>query len=344
MLIRRFYRYFVLLVGGVAVLAVLALDGVGALRGLDLSSIDVRFAIRGAQTPHDVAVVGVDQPTFNYLTAHHRSESHWPFPRRLDARVISNLARAGAKVIAVDIQFTEPTDPTDDDALILAVRRAGNVVLATTDVTKGGKTDVFGGGAGLAYSRATPADGQLPLNPDGRIRQMRDQVLGLTTFALAAAERALGHPVPFPGGRNGTTPIDYVGPAKTVPTTSYWSVLDDRFPPGSFRGKVVVVGTTDEALGDIHETPTSNLMSGPEVQANAIDTVLRGFPLSDAPGWLNGALVVVLGLTAPLVALRRSALLGAGATATEIAVLAVVCQLAFDGGTIVGFAYPAKAG
>jgi adenylate cyclase len=342
--VRRFYRWFVLLAGVLVVAFVLALDAIGALGGLESSSIDARFAIRGSQTPHDVVVVGVDQSTFGYLTTHHPGESHWPFPRRLDATVVTNLARAGAKVIAVDIQFTEPTDPADDNALITAVRNADNVVLVTTDVAKGGKTDIFGGGAGLAYSRATPSDGQFVVDSDGRFRRMRDDVEGLTTFAIAAAQRALGHSVRFPGGRDATALIDYGGPAGTVPTISYWRVLENQFAPATVRGKVVVVGATDATLGDIHEAPTSNLMSGAEIQANAIDTALRGFPLSDAPGWLNGLLVIVLGLTAPLIALRRSALVAAAATLIEIAVLAVICQLVFNGGTIVGFAYPALAG
>jgi hypothetical protein len=49
-------------------------------------------------------------------------------------------------VIAYDEQYTEPTDTTDDNDLVLAVRRAGHVVLATTEVAAGGKTRILGGG------------------------------------------------------------------------------------------------------------------------------------------------------------------------------------------------------
>ena len=86
--------------------------------------------------------------------------------------MIDNLKRDGAKVIAYDVQFTEPSeDPAQDNALIEAVRRAGNVVLATTEVGAGGKTRVFGGDVGLRYSRGVAADTGVVNDPGGVIRK-----------------------------------------------------------------------------------------------------------------------------------------------------------------------------
>jgi len=105
--VSRFYRRSVLLAAVVAVAVVLALGAVHAQRGLDLSSIDWRFGIRGSEgPPSEVVVVGIDAATFSYLDAHHPGEAQFPFARRLDPRVISNLARVGAWVIAHDVQFT----------------------------------------------------------------------------------------------------------------------------------------------------------------------------------------------------------------------------------------------
>jgi adenylate cyclase len=342
--VSRYYRRFVVLAGVLTAALVLALAALGLLHSIDLSSIDTRFAIRGSDgPPRGVVVVGIDSATFNYLDNHDPTAAHFPFARRIDARVIANLSRDGAKVIAYDEQFTEPTDPRDDNALILAARAAGNVVMATTEVAAGGKTRIFGGGPGLVFSRAAPADGQFPLDSDGRIRRMRSQILGLTTFPLATADRALGHRVHFLGGRRGSAYIDFRGPAGTVSSVPYWRVLEGRFAPGTFSGKVVVVGATESVLQDIHSTATDVHMPGPEVQANAIDTALRGFPLRPAPGWVNVALVIVLGLAAPLLALRLPVTIAIGLTAVAVAVLAVACQLTFDAGTIVGFVYPCLA-
>ncbi len=344
MRVSRFYRRFVMLTGIAVVAIVLGLGALDALHGLDLSSIDARFAIRGAQSaPSSVIVVGIDAATFSYLDSHNPGAAHFPFKRQLDARVIANLARDGAKVIAYDEQFTEQTNVADDNALMLAVRKVGNVILATTEVGPGGTTHIFGGGQGLAFSRAIPADGQFPIDSDGRIRRMREQILGLTTFSVAAGQRALGHPVRFPGGRNATAYIDFRGPSGTVKAISYWRVFERRFAPGTFRGKTVVIGATEPILQDVHSTPTDVHMYGPEVQANAIDTVLRGFPLRPAPGWLNVVLVIVFAMATPLLALRLSAVLAAGVTVASLTALALTCQLAFDGGTIIGFVYPALA-
>ena len=74
-------------------------------RSLELQTVDARFGIRGTQEqPDDVAIVAVDDRTFSELGR------QWPFPRSLHGRVIDRLREAGAKAIAIDIQFTEPTD------------------------------------------------------------------------------------------------------------------------------------------------------------------------------------------------------------------------------------------
>ena len=64
------------------------------------------------------------------LEAHHRS-ARSPLPRRYDAELIDQLRRAGARTIAIDLEFAQQTDPQDDNALVEAIRRAhGKVVLA----------------------------------------------------------------------------------------------------------------------------------------------------------------------------------------------------------------------
>ena len=121
---------------GVAAAAIaFAADAVGILDSQEQSTVDVRFSIRGAHgAPRGIVLVGIDDVTFNELGL------RWPFPRRLHAQVIDRLRKAGAKVIAYDIQFTEQTDAADDNALVTAVGRAGNVVLSTTAVDA---TDAF---------------------------------------------------------------------------------------------------------------------------------------------------------------------------------------------------------
>src|SRR4051794_30707392 len=71
-------------------------------RSVEWSTVDVRFDVRGAQVPSDVAVVAVDDATLKAL-------GDWPLPRCDHARVIDRIAKAHPRAIAVDIQFTEQT-------------------------------------------------------------------------------------------------------------------------------------------------------------------------------------------------------------------------------------------
>ena len=243
-------------------------------------------------------------------------------------------------VIAYDIQFTEQTEPREDNALIEAVDRTDGVVLATTEVEKGGRTDVFGGDRVLRAIGAKPGSSNFENDEDGVIRRMPYEVAGLKSFARVAADEFRGGRPP--AAKEGTEYIDYAGRPGTVDTVSFSRLVNGRTPPGTFKDKIVVVGATASSLQDVHATPVGEgrVMAGPEIQANSIATALGDFPLQPAPGALNVALIVLLGLVGPGFALSlgpaRAAIVG-----VLVAVLfAVGVQLAFNNGLIVSFLYP----
>jgi HD-GYP domain-containing protein (c-di-GMP phosphodiesterase class II) len=102
-----------------------------------------------------------------------------------------------------------------------------------------------------------------------------------------------------------------------------------------------VVGASSPTLQDVHSTPAATrLMSGPEVQANAIWTLLHGVPLRAAPGWVDALLIVALSLLVPALALRvRPALAALAAPVAGLAYLAVA-RLAFDADVVLAVAAP----
>ncbi|MGA8364119.1 MAG: adenylate/guanylate cyclase domain-containing protein, partial [Solirubrobacteraceae bacterium] len=337
-------RKTVLLIG-VAVVA--AGIGVGAyathlLRRSELQTIDARFSIRGRQAPPpDVTLVAINAATFQELR-NRQLPSEFPFPRHYYAEVIDNLRRAGARVIAMDIEFTHPTDEKDDIALFEAVGRArGKTVLGTEEVARGGRTEILGGN--LAEVGARAAYVGLPEDSDGAIRRFPYSYEGLHGAAVVTAEVATGHPITPSRFEDGTLPIDFAGPAGTVSAIPFYQVLKGQFPPSAVRGKVVIVGATSHILQDIHATATSEGMPGPEVWANATSTLLQGVPLTNAPAWMDVLLIVLLGAAAPLGSLRvrrwRS-LLDAVALAV---VFTIATQIAFNTGWIWTFVYPLLA-
>lgn len=339
----RKVRTLLLLAGAVVVVgAALALDLTHALQRLEYTSVNERFNIRGRQKPpDDVVVVAIDDKSFEELDA------RWPFRRKLHAQVIRNLTRAGAKVIAYDVQFTEPDvdHPGDDDKLIEAVRAQPRAVMATTEVDPNGKTRIFGGALGLRYSRAIPSNSNYENDSDGRIRHVAFKIDGLETFPLAAARAQQGGHLNVPKGNSAW--IDYKGDTPSLRRISFSSVYKGDFPDSAVRGKVVVVGATVPSLQDLHPTSTtgSGLMPGPEIQASSVVTALEGFPLEDAPGWVSIAALVLLGVLAPLLAIRLRIFVALGIGLLALVAFVVGAQIAFNrGGLVLTVVYPVLAG
>jgi adenylate cyclase len=106
--------------------------GTTVFRELDLDTVDWRFSIRGEKDADQFAVVAIDDVTFDKYET-------YPLARRIHARVIRRLKADGARLIAYDIQFSEPApDAVDDNALMDSARAAANVVFATTEVAENG--------------------------------------------------------------------------------------------------------------------------------------------------------------------------------------------------------------
>jgi adenylate cyclase len=328
------------LAGGLGVLGYAA----HILRRSELQTVDARFSIRGKQrVPADLVLVQIDNATMQKFA---QGGLQPPFPRRYDAQVIDRLRHAGARTIALDLEFTHETDRRDDNALIEAIGRArGKTVLAASEVEPGGRTDVLGGPSLLRELGARVGEVRLTVDTDGVARRFAYAYNDLHSFPVVIAETATARAIPASRFNHGTLPIDFVGGPETIRSISYSDVLDGRFSPSLFAGKIVIVGASAPILGDVHATATTGgrQMPGPEIVANATDTALRGVPLRDAPGWVNVALIVLMGIAVPLGSMRLRgwrAFLDALALG---AVFAVAAQVVFNGGDIIVFVYPMLA-
>jgi adenylate cyclase len=79
----------------------------------------------------------------------------------------------------------------------------------------------------------------------------------------------------FPDGR-GQLLINYQGPWGTFPHTSIVDVLQKKFRPGTFQGKLVLIGATATGIGDLRATPFGGSnFPGVEIHANVIDNILN---------------------------------------------------------------------
>jgi len=342
------------LLTAVAVLAVAIaalLSWTGALSRVDDASFDTRLAIRGERAARDdVVVVGVDDTTVNALNL------QWPFPRSLHAHAIDVLTAAGAKVIAYDISFAEPTTPFDeteaaavaaednDIALLDAITRSKRVVLAanefrpSTDGTL--EPNIVFLDEDLAAAEATY--GNTAWAVDTAFRRLPLTLDGVPSFPVAVAERATGERVSEAGFRDGRAPIDYT--QRSLPVIPFSDVVGGSFDADRVRGKVVIVGATASRFGDVHSTPWGSTRPGAEINAQAVASLLNGTPLRDTPGWITAALTLLMGAGVTIAAWRLRPLVGAAVGAALVILLLVAVQVAFNGGHVVALAAPVLAG
>src|SRR3954447_9288479 len=303
--------------------------------GVEDQTVAMRFEARGAHAPSNVAVIAIDDVTFSDL------ERQWPLPRSLHARAIAALRKAGARRIVYDVQFTEPTAEREDVALFNAIQRADDVVLATTETDGRGGTNVLGGDENVRAAGPHAAAANLETDRGGVIHRFPRTSGGLASVAVVATGHAL------PADRFGAEGawIDYAGPRGTVPTYHFSDLIAGRVDQAKPGGRVVVVGATAPTLQDVHSTPTASdrLMSGPEIQANAISTALRGLPLREAPSWTGVLALLLLGLLPAFAPLRPRGLKAAAVSPVAAVAFAGVVQAAFAKGWIVTATYPLLA-
>jgi len=225
----------------------------------------------------------------------------WPWPRRTHADLIDRLVGSGAEIVALDIDFSSPSNPQDDARLAQSIQNAaGRVVLpsfaqhaspgVSTQLMETNPLPIFRenaliGNANVFAPSGVARQGGLGLFlPDGHYRP---------TFAALTAQRDHAFITDFD--------IDYGIDRATIPRLSYIDVLRGAFDPASVRGKRVIVGATAVELGDRVPVPLHGVIAGVEVQALTAESVWQnrmmtsfGFP---------GAMIVVALL---LITLRPS--------------------------------------
>jgi adenylate cyclase len=258
-------------------------------RGVERKLYDGWFGVRGTlPKPDDVVIVAIDLDS-------EESIGRYPWSREWHARLIRNLARAGAKVVAFDATFADPF-PREDPALRQIIDSTGIVVLgAKTEVVlnrnavgssleePGG--DLRGVPIGIVDFAADPVDGAIREYPI-----LNDYAQGpVPQLGVEAVLRYLGLPrdalVPdrdgwrlgdreIPRGVTDRMLLNFLGPTGSVPTYSYVTVVDDADTDlgdwdmdtfedldaeDRFRGKIVFVGTTVPEHHDDFETPTRDM-------------------------------------------------------------------------------------
>jgi adenylate cyclase len=333
------YGFLLAAVAVVSAGLALLLYATGLFHDTELASVDTRFSVRGDEKPRgEIVLVLIDDVTAHELPV------RFPFPRSLHARVIDAVDAQDPKAIAYDVEFLQPTKPKEDSALLDAVARAGpdKVVLADSQPDPQGRSGVFGGQKILDQLGARAGNTQIGEDSDGVRRRIPYEVGNMETFPLVAAEIASGRPITTGQVGGPSAWIDYAGGPGTYESIPFSRVLNGQFPPDFFKDKIVVVGASDPTLKDVAETPISrtDLMSGPEINANAIATALDDFSLQSTPVGLDLFLIALMGIIAPLASYRLSPIRALALGLLAAGLYLVCAQLTFNSGRIVPVLYP----
>lgn len=291
----------------------------GALGRLDnlLYDLGERATVQAA--PDDVVIVAIDQDSLIQL-------GRWPWSRRIHAALVERLRQDGARVIALDMIFSEPdaSGQIGDAELADAIARAGNVVLPVMieQSRLNGEMREIGPLTHLAESAAAIGRVHVEIEEDGIARGLYlREGLGSAYwphFTEAINSFLLGKPSVAGGaGQQDSSPymlvredyrrIPFLGPPGHFHTLSYALVLTGNYPAGLFKNKVVLVGATAAGMGDRLSTPVSGLaegMPGVEVHANALEAFRNQHFIRPMPGWAVVFITVLLSL-APVPVLAR---------------------------------------
>lgn len=315
-------------------LASLASGGANRIENLYLDAWH-RFADKRF-TPQHVALVMIDDAS---LARH--ADTPLVFWTPLFAQAIGTLRSVGARVIVLDFIFSGSPEQwlaklgVADSATVRQYDRGfrselnrGNVLIAGYRIGPGNSPEDFilpspdfllslpeqniAAHVGLA---------NLTLDSDSVVRHFRTRLpagadaQGLPEFTLGAlAAQAAGATLP---DDLSPRPIRYAGPPGSVPHISFMRLLepDASHDPdlAALRGKIVIVGAGYAGMNDVHPTPYTNvfgagdrLMSGPEIQANIVETLVSGSEPRSAPSFILAVAVILTAGSIAFVVLRHS--------------------------------------
>ncbi len=310
---------------------------------LEKQSQSMFYEFRGEiPASSDILILSIDDDSISIPenSFRHQPQEHpyfqpihrYPYQRAAYAQVIDQLVDAGAKVVALDVLFDTKSSYGDRDDEIFAAalkRHADRVVLAAvyeeyeqrsqqlrfTQLTKPHPR--------FLETKVAVGSVNFPREIDGKVHRLAseyqkelaragDLPVGAIPDFDVATLRAANIPYPQPQGER----IYFRGGAGTFTKIPFWYVFDpnawsQNLQNGKvFRDKIVIIGATNKLNNDYHQVAANwlfpQLMSGVEIHANAIATLLEGNALRtviDQP-WQRGLFVLIFSTGCALVAAK----------------------------------------
>ena len=316
---KAFFDLVKIMLGVVLSIIVLIIFLKDPLQKFELITFDYRMKNLPARPTHpDIVLVEMAEDSINAI-------GRWPWPREWHATLITALSQYKAKAIMFDVLFSEPGPNLGDISLEGAIEKAGSVYLpfAFEFKTKGQKEIVRNIIFPLdRFSRYAKGQGHISISPDidGTIRRsplIIDYKGGrYPQFAFQVACDYLGVKKEdlistIPVDSENRMIIKWAGRWKETfkhysyidIIASYQNLLTGKKPRINleyFEGKICLVGLTATGLHDVRPSSIEPAYPALGVNANIINNILNKDFVRQAPRFLDGIIILILGFLVSL--------------------------------------------
>ncbi|WP_323796613.1 CHASE2 domain-containing protein [Nisaea sp.] len=262
------------------------------LEPLNRRILELKFRWLTTPASGEITVVEIDASTIDAIGT-------WPFPRRNFADLIQRLDKAGARSIAMDIDFSAFSTESDDWALRAAIEGSSAQIILPTFVQQGGRSL---DGQQLIERSATQFEkvggsfGSVNVEPEGDSRIWRYATFSQNSNGRRPSMAALLAEGQLPTDR---FTIDFGIDYSSIPFVSMRKIIDGEFDPGLIAGKRIVVGATAIELGDKFPVPRYGFLPGVYVQVLAAESLLQGRALqtsSPVTLWIGMLFLLPVGM------------------------------------------------
>lgn len=278
----------------IAILAALAALGTSFTEnGQQLSNwmFDQQLAWSQPAINPDILIAQIDEQSLSTIGS-------WPWKRQVHARIIDRLSDAGVAAVVYDVLFVEPVLGEGDRTLAAAMTRSGRVAVpayAQFPGSNGRAYDVQMPVPEIAKTAWTIGHVNVLFDKDGLVRRARMQSAQRPQQMPHLVQALVGNLFDNPQGLPSELVIAF-NPAGAYPAIPVEKILNGEVPPELLKGKIVLVGATAQGMGDILPVagPFGSVMSGVEVQANLLNTILAKSWVTDAGARVSAALALCL--------------------------------------------------
>jgi len=317
------------------------------------------------ETEENIVIVAIDDKSLDEL-GHFSS-----WPRSYHAHIIDIITAAGARTIAFDVLFSEPMP--DDKQLAASIKQSGKVILPLVGNVTLHKSNVNGevivSGTTtrplktLEENALTTGHANMLIDEDGVVRRLpliipngeyNEPALALATVAKYLRRSQV---IESPVKNNSQTLADreiFLDDTRSMlinytddsaaplnfKAVSYVDVVRENVDPTVFDDKIIIIGVTATGLGDTFWTPMGRMMSGVELHASAMHTILAGNFLKPASPFITIPSILVLAFLCGLAVLRLRTIWATLLVGFIFIVYFLTAFSFFDNGIILNMLYP----